>query len=143
MTRVIAAKDRSGRARLMRDFRLVLLAVWAATAILAAAILIWAPQLLLKKTYSLPDVLLVTGLTGAIMLVRSLRTPPSTLMQAAGELKALARIAAYTSVISIALTLAFLIAWGPAASLFGILVSEIIIVALLNRTVKGWEARHG
>ena len=143
MTRVIAARDRSGRARLLRDFRLVLLAVWAVTAILAAAVLIWAPQLLLKKTYSLPDVLLVTGLTGAIMLVRSLRTPPSTLMQAAGELKALARIAAYTSVISIVLTLAFLIAWGPAASLFGILVSEIIIVAMLNRTVKGWETRHG
>ena len=143
MTRVIAAKDRTGRARLLKDFRLVLLAVWAATAILAAAILVWAPQLLLKNTYSPSDALLVTALTGAIMLVRCFRTPPSTLMQAAGELKALAQIAAYTSAISIFLTLAFLLAWGPAASLFGILISEIIIVAMLNRTVAGWEARHG
>jgi len=143
ITRAIAANERSARARLLRDFRLVLLAVWAATAILAAAILVWAPQLLLKNTYSPSDALLVTALTGAIMLVRCFRTPPSTLMQAAGELKALAQIAAYTSAISIFLTLAFLLAWGPAASLFGILISEIIIVAMLNRTVAGWEARHG
>jgi O-antigen/teichoic acid export membrane protein len=143
ITRAIAAQERSNRARLLRDFRLVLLAVWAATAILAAAILAWVPQLLLKNTYALSDALLVTGLTGTIMLVRCFRTPPSTLMQAAGELKALAQIAAYTSAISILLTLTFLLAWGPAASLFGILISEIIVVVMLRRTVKGWEARHG
>lgn len=143
MTRVIAAKDGAGRARLLMNFRLVLLAVWTATAILAAAILIGAPQLLLKNTYSPSDVLLVTCITGAIMLVRCFRTPPATLMQAAGELKALANIAAYTSVISILLTLAFLLAWGPVASLLGILIGEIVILAMLKRMVAGWEARHG
>ncbi|MBS0282298.1 MAG: hypothetical protein JSR25_14105, partial [Proteobacteria bacterium] len=74
---------------------------------------------------------------------RCFRTPPATLMQAAGELKALANIAAYTSLVSILLTLAFLLAWGPAASLLGILAGEIAIVALLKRTVTGWETRHG
>jgi len=58
-------------------------------------------------------------------------------------LKALADIAAKTSVISILLTLAFLLAWGPAASLLGILIGEIVIVVMLNRTMAGWEARHG
>lgn len=143
MTRAIAAQDRTRRARLLGDFRLALLAVWAATTILAAAILVWAPQLLLKNTYLPSDALLVTMITGAIMLVRCFRTPPATLMQAAGELKVLANIAAFTSVISILLTLAFLLAWGPAASLLGILTGEIAIVAMLKRTVKGWEARHG
>lgn len=143
MTRVIAAGDRPGRTRLLKDFRLVLLAVWMLTAILAAAILVWAPQLLLKNTYSQSDALLVTFLTGAIMLVRSFRTPPATLMQAAGELKALANIAAATSPIAILLTLAFLLAWGPAASLLGILAGEIVILAMLNRKMAGWEARHG
>lgn len=143
MTRAIAAQDGIRRARLLGDFRLALLAVWVATVVLAAAILIWAPQLLLKNTYSVSDALLVTVITGAIMLVRCFRTPPATLMQAAGELKALANIAAYTSLVSILLTLAFLLAWGPAASLLGILAGEVVIVALLKRTVTGWETRHG
>ena len=143
MTRAIAAQDRTRRTSLIKNFRLVLLAIWAATAILAAAILVFAPRLLLKNTYSVSDALLVTVITGAIMLVRCFRTPPATLMQAGGELKALANIAAYTSVVSILLTLAFLLAWGPVASLLGILTGEIVIVAMLKRTVTEWEARHG
>jgi O-antigen/teichoic acid export membrane protein len=143
MTRAIADQDRVKRGRLLRDFRLVLLAIWGVTAILAAAILVWVPQLLLKNTYLPSDALLVTVVTGAVMLVRCFRTPPSTLMQAAGELKALASIAAYTSLISILLTLAFLLAWGPVACVLGLLTGEIAIVAMLNRMVKRWEARHG
>jgi len=143
MTRAIAAKDKARRGRLLGDFRLVLLAVWAATAILAATILIWAPQLLLKNTYAPSEALLATFITGAIILVRCFRTPPSTLMQAAGELKALAHIATCTSAVSILLTLAFLLAWGSVASLLGILIGEIVIVVMLKRTVTGWEVRHG
>ena len=81
------------------------MAVWLATAALAAAILIFAPQLLLKKSYAQHDVLLVTLITPLIMLVRSFRTPPAAFMQAAGEFKALAGIGVYTSVISMVLTL--------------------------------------
>ncbi len=75
MTRAIAANDGPGRRRLLRDFRIALLAMWLATVILAAAILIWAPQLLLKKTYAQPDVVLVTLITAAIMLVREFPHP--------------------------------------------------------------------
>jgi len=143
MTRAIAMKDGIRRASLLRDFRIALLAVWLATVMLAAAILVWQPQLLLKKTYALSDVFLVTLLTAAIMLVRSFRTPPATLMQAAGQLKALVDIGVYTSAISIALTLAFLLTLGPIASLLGILTGEIVILVMLNRKVADWRARHG
>jgi O-antigen/teichoic acid export membrane protein len=143
MTRAIAARDGARRTRLLRDFRFVLLAVWLATAMLAAAILVWEPQLLLKKGYALSDVAVVTVITAAITLVRSLRVPPATFMQAAGELKALVHIAAFASVISIALTLGFLLIMGPIWSLLGILTGEIIIVMMLNRKMAGWLVRHG
>jgi O-antigen/teichoic acid export membrane protein len=142
MTRAIAVKDGVRRANLLRDFRIALLAVWLATVMLAAAILAWEPQLLLKKTYALSDVVLVTFLTAGIMLVRSFRTPPATLMQAAGELKALMDIGVYTSAISILLTLVFLLTLGPIASLLGILAGEIAILILLNRKTAAWRARH-
>jgi O-antigen/teichoic acid export membrane protein len=143
MTRAIAANDNSRLTRMLGEFRFALLAVWLATAGLAAAILAWAPQLLLKKGYALHDVVLVTLITAAIMLVRSFRTPPATFMQAAGEFKALAGIGTYTSVISIVLTLIFLMTLGPVASLCGILAGEIVILIRLNRMTADWKARHG
>jgi O-antigen/teichoic acid export membrane protein len=143
MTRAMAAKDSTRLARMLRDFRLVLIAAWLGSVMLAAAILIWAPHLLLKKGYALHDVLPVTLITAAIMLVWSFRTPPATFMQAAGAFKALVGIGLYSSVISIALTLAFLLTLGPIASLCGILAGEIIILFKLTRMVTEWKARHG
>ena len=76
------------------------------------------------------------------MLVRSFRTPPATFMQAAGEFKALVGIGVYTSVISIVLTLGFLVTLGPIASLLGILTGEIIILLRLNRMMADWGVRQ-
>ena len=143
MTRAIAAKEHCTVTHLMRDFRMALLMVWFATVALAAGILIFAPELLLKKGYAQHDVLLVTLITSLIMLVRSFRTPPATFMQAAGEFKALVGIGVYTSVISIVLTLGFLLTLGPIASLLGILTGEIIILMRLNRMMAEWKYRHG
>ena len=143
MTRAIAAKDSNQLARMLRDFRAALIAVWLVTMALALTILAMAPQLLLKKNYAQHDVLLVTLITALIMLVRSFRTPPATFMQAAGEFKALVGIGMRTSVISIGLTLTFLVTWGPIASLLGILTGEIIILMRLNRMTDDWTLRHG
>jgi hypothetical protein len=128
---------------MLREFRFALVAVWLVTAALAAAILIWEPQLLLKKNYAQSDVLLVTLITATIMLVRSFRTPPATFMQAAGAFKALVGIGFYTSAISVILTLALLLTLGPIASLCGILTGEIVILLKLNRMVADWKTRHG
>jgi hypothetical protein len=98
--------------------------------------------LLLKKGYAQSDVLLVTLITAAIMLVRSFRTPPATFMQAAGAFKALVGIGVTTSVISVTLTLGLLLTLGPIASLCGILAGEIVIVLKLNRMMTQWKARH-
>ena len=143
MTRAIAARESCTVTHLMRDFRMALLMVWFATVTLAAGILIFAPELLLKKGYDRHDVLLVTLITSLIMLVRSFRTPPATFMQAAGAFKALVGIGVYTSVISIILTLGFLLTLGPIASLLGILTGEIIILMRLNRMMADWQASHG
>jgi O-antigen/teichoic acid export membrane protein len=143
MTRALAAREFSKLTRALREFRIALLAVWFTTAVLAAALLYFAPQLLLKKGYALHEVLPVALITALIMLVRSFRAPPATFMQAAGEFKALVGIGLYTSVTSIVLTLVFLVTLGPAASLLGILSGEIFILVRLNRMMAQWRARHG
>ena len=109
---------------------------------LAVVILDWAPHLLLKKGYALHDVLLVTLITSVTMLVRALRTPLATFMQAAGAFKPLVGIGTRTSVISIFLTLAFLLTLGPIASLLGMLAGETVILIMLMRMVDEWRLRH-
>ncbi len=142
LTRAVALKDKAGIAQMLRHFRAALLVVWFGTMALATAILILAPQLLLKKGYVQRDVLLVTLITALIMLVRSFRTPPATFMQAAGAFKALVGIGVYTSVISVGLTLGFLVTLGPIASLLGILTGEIIILVRQNRMMEERMSRY-
>ena len=142
LTRAIAAGDGEKLAGMMRDFRLALIAVWLGTILLAAAILIWMPHAILKKGYAQHDALLVTFITAIIMLIRSFRTPLATFMQAAGAFKALMGIGVYTSAISIALTLTLLLAFGPIASLCGILAGEIVILIRLNGMMDDWRARQ-
>ncbi|HEY4275956.1 MAG TPA: hypothetical protein VGM68_10755 [Rhizomicrobium sp.] len=143
MTRALAVGKRNTLPHMMRDFRFALIGVWLVTVGLAAAILAFAPELLLRKGYALSDIILVTLITAAIMLVRCLRAPPATFLQAAGQFKALAGIGLYTSPISILLTLVFLLTLGPIASLLGILTGEIVIVLMLNRLMRTWKMRHG
>ena len=133
MTRVIAARDWKGLARMLNEFRGALIAVWLGAVLLAAALLTWFPELLLKKGYAERDVVMVTIITASIMMARNFRAPLATAMQAAGEFKTLAQIGMRTSLISLAITLALLLALGPIASLGGILAGELALLYLLRR----------
>ncbi|MES2474054.1 MAG: hypothetical protein V4601_14570 [Pseudomonadota bacterium] len=142
MTRAIKAEDESKLSRVTREFRFALLAVWLGTVALAAGLLLWWPELLLKNHYAATDVIQVTAITAAIMLARNFRAPLATLLQAAGEFKALARISSITSVISILATLALLLTLGPIASLGGILLGELVTWYRCHCLVAEWRARH-
>jgi O-antigen/teichoic acid export membrane protein len=142
MTRAIKAEDEAKLSRVTREFRFALLAVWLGTALLAAGLLLWAPDLLLKNRYAAKDVIEVTAITATIMLVRNFRAPLGTLLQAAGEFKALAKVSSLTSVISILATLALLLTLGPIASLGGILLGELVTWYCCHQLVAQWRARH-
>ena len=143
MTRAIAAQDIKGLLRIQREFLAALLAVWTVTVLLAAGLLLWVPQLLLKKGYAQHDVVLVTLCTAAIMMVRNFRTPLAVKLQAAGEFKALAGIGTRSCTISVAATLILLLAFGPIASLGGIFAGELVILFAVHRLARQWMARHG
>jgi putative peptidoglycan lipid II flippase len=143
MARAIAARDWSGLARIARHFRIGLGATWLATLLAGTALLAWAPQLLLKKGYLLDEVALVAALTAAIMAVRVLRTPLSVLLQAAGEFKALAGIGLVSSAVSVSATLGLLLAFGPIASLGGVLLGELVILLRCRLLAGNWGRHHG
>ena len=143
MTRAIAARDLKKLLVTKREFFAALLAMWSVTILLAGGLLLWAPHLLLKKGYALDDVLAVTALTALIMMLRNFRTPPSVLLQAAGEFKALASIGTKSCLVSVGATLALLLAFGPIASLLGVAAGEMVILLSVRRMSRDWVAQHG
>ncbi|HEU0096438.1 MAG TPA: hypothetical protein VFQ52_08280, partial [Rhizomicrobium sp.] len=116
-----------------------LAAAWAANMLLCAGLLIFFPGLLLKKGYALHDVEMVAMISAAIMAVRTLRTPLAVMLQAAGEFKALAGIGAASCTVSVLATLALLLAFGPVASLGGILMGEMVIVWRIYPMARNWK----
>jgi O-antigen/teichoic acid export membrane protein len=143
MTQAIAAGDRQSLSRISRQFLAVLLAMWVVSAALAGGLLLWFPQLLLKKGYPVQDVLWVTLISAAIMMVRNFRTPLAVMLQAAGEFKALAGIGVKSCIVSVTVTTGLLMALGPIASLGGILAGELVILIAARRLSRTWMARHG
>ncbi len=143
MLRALASRDGARLDRILFEFQTALALVLLATLLLAGALLLLAPQLLLKQGYGLGDAVLAALLAAAIMAVRSARAPQGVLLQAAGEYKALARLSTRAAVIAIISTLALLLVFGPVASLGGILVGDLaILVGIRPLARKARQAVH-
>ena len=143
MARSIAAGDIPGALRSVNEFRAATGAIWFATLVLAAILLAWFPQLVLKSGYDREDVLIVVGLWALIMVVRAIRTPASVLLQAAREYRPLARPALWSSIASLTATLLLLYLAGPIASLGGILVGDLVMMVGILSLSRAWRRCHG
>ncbi|MDE3115117.1 MAG: hypothetical protein KGL26_05890 [Pseudomonadota bacterium] len=142
MAKKIGMNDITGAFRTMTEFRYAAIAVWLGTLALAAAILFWFPELLLKKGYDETQVLMVVVLWGVILAVRTLRTPESVLLQAAGEFRTLAGVSLWSSLTAMTLTFGLLLAFGPVAALGGILAGDLVMTVRIHVLVARWKARH-
>jgi O-antigen/teichoic acid export membrane protein len=129
MMRAFAARDGAGLDRILFEFQSALALVLVATILLGASLLFFEPQLLLKQGYGLADAVTAALLSAAIMAVRAMRAPLGVLLQAAGEFKAMARLSFWSAAVSIAATAGLLLAFGPVASLGGILLGDLAILA--------------
>ncbi len=128
MLRAFAARDGKRLDRIQFEFQLALALVLLAALSLATVLLLFEPALLLKQGYGMGAAVKATLLAAAIMAVRSMRAPLGVLLQAAGEFKALARLSAWSAAVAILSTLVLLLAFGPVASLGGILLGDLTIL---------------
>ncbi len=143
MARHIAAGDIAGAFRSVKEFRTAAGAIWLATILMSGALLIWFPHLVLKKGYDETQAIMVVVLWAAIMAVRTLRTPESVCLQAAGQFRLLAGASGWSSVVSLVATLSLLLVWGPIASLGGILAGDLMFTGRIFALTRKWKLGHG
>ena len=142
MARALNAGKFADTMRTVFQFRVAGLIVLAGTAVLSAVIMIWFPQLILKRGYDEASVIAVVCMWVAIMAIRALRTPESILLQAAGEFRPLASASVNSSVVSLAFTTILLLAFGPIISMTGVMMGEIVMAAQIFMQARKWRAHH-
>lgn len=107
-----------------RHLRLLLLAVWASTAVLAALVIAFAPARYMVGKFGLDTVTIGTVLWLGVALARLLHAPEGVILLAAGRFRQLAWISGWTAAISLLAVFAAVTVFGPVASIGGIVLGE-------------------
>jgi O-antigen/teichoic acid export membrane protein len=142
MNKHLADRDAAGAFKVMRNFRYVTFLALAVNVLLAAAILIWFPQAVLKKGYDRDAVECVIAFWVAIVALRAVRTPPCVFLQAANRYQVLAKISMVSGVVSLVATAALLFLFGPVASLGGLVLGEVAVVLAVGPVIRAYRIRH-
>ena len=138
IARLLGSGNYAGAHHSVNHFRMAAGAIWLLTAITAAGLVVWFPQLIPRKGYDPTQAFAVLGFFAAITAVRSFRTPESVLLQAAGQFRALAHASLWASMVSLAATFLLLLVSGPVLSLAGILAGEIVVTARVRAAAHSW-----
>lgn len=138
MARQLGRGDHAGARHSVNQFRIAAGAVWLATVIVSAALLLWFPHVVLKRGYDPAQALTVLAFFAAITAARTFRTPESVLLQAAGQFRSLATASAAASLVSLGATFALLYLAGPVYSLAGVLAGELVVTARVLILSRSW-----
>ena len=133
MAAAIAERRMDDVRRAARHFRIALGAAWLGTAAVAGIVLILSPRLLFPSQYDLHFIARAAALWMLVALVRILRTPESTVLQASGEFRRLAIVTIYSAAVSIIAVVVMLWAGGVLWSIVGILIGEMLCAILIWR----------
>ncbi len=142
MARAIGNGDFARAFRAVKEFRTAAAAVLLGTILIAAALLLWFPNTVLKQGYDAGSAAIILAIWVVIMAVRALRTPDAVFLQAAGQFQPLANIGMKASFVSLGVTLALLFAFGPIVSLLGIVAGDVVMTAGIFKQVRTWKLAH-
>ena len=142
MARAIGSGDLGRAFRAVKEFRTAAAAVLLGTILIAAVLLAFFPSLILKQGYDAGSAAIIVAIWVVIMAIRALRTPEAVFLQAAGEFQPLANIGIKASLVSLAATFALLFAFGPIASLLGIVAGDIMMTAGIFKQIGRWKRAH-
>lgn len=104
--------------------RLLLLAVWIGTGVLAALVIAFAPEQYMVGKFGLNTVVIGSALWMGVALARLLHAPEGVILVAAGRFRQLAWISGWTAGVSVVTVLGFVFFQPPILSITGIILGE-------------------
>ena len=125
-----------------RHLRLALLAVWAATLVLATGLLWLAPDLVFHGKFTSSTLWTGAALWFAVVLARAAHAPDGAVLLASGRFRALALLSSMTACVSLGATTLLLLLAGPLWSIGGIALGEGCFAWLLWRSARAELARR-
>lgn len=141
IARAIGVGDRVQAGRAVRLFRAILLLSWLCTGGAIVVLLVWTPRLVFPADYPAHTLAIGAALWMGTALMRLLRTPEGTLLQAGGAFRPLAMTSLWSAAVSIVAVAVLLRAAPPLWSILGIGTGEAVCAVLIWRTARGWYAR--
>ena len=139
MARAISAGDPSSALTTCRHFRLASITTWAVTALCAFLLLLHFPHFVLRVDYDLQTIVVAATFWAAITLLRAWKVAASALMQAAGRFADVAKLGVLSGVIVISCVTPILFIFGPAGSLFGVLIGQIFLTYRILMLSASWQ----
>ena len=139
MARLIAQKQWGHVVKLASAFRLFLVMGWIISVLLAIVIFYVSPQLLIPKEYEPAFIKIGAALWLAVAAIRVVRSPESTMLQAAGMFRWLAYASMISSVFSIVAVIVFLLVGNPLWSIAGVICGEVVMTAYIWLQTSRWQ----
>jgi O-antigen/teichoic acid export membrane protein len=139
LARTIARREFDNADQIRRRFHLTLLALWAATGLLAWVIIAFVPALIIKPSFSRDDIVTALLFFMAISLAQVWQTPNSAALQAANRFEALSKVSVVSCLFSIAGVLIALVLLPPVYSLAGIAAGQLVMAILTARLTARWR----
>jgi len=139
LARAIASGDFLAADRTCRTFHAILLGIWAMTGLLAGAILLFIPSLIIKPNYAAADIITALALFMIITLAQIWQVPNASALQAANEFKDLSTVSVVSCAFSIAGVLGCLLVFPPVYSLAGIALGQCVMAGLTARLTGRWR----
>lgn len=122
-----------------RAFLAALVAIWGATAALAAVILWGFPQILIKPTLSFQTVAIAVGLCALLSLVQCLQAPISVLTQARGAFRPLAGTSVRSCIVGVAAVLALTFTLPAVYTIAGVAFAQAVMLLGIYRLDRRWR----
>lgn len=141
IARVIGAGDLARARRSVRLFRAILVLTWLGVGAAIMVLLRFDPRLIFPADYAVHTLAVGAALWMAAALMRVVRMPEGTLLQAGGAFRPLALTSLWSAAVSIAAVAVSLLTVPPLWSILGIALGEAICAALIFRAARAWYGR--
>ena len=125
-----------------QKFLVALISIWVVVTALTFILLWLKPEIIAHQGYSLFDLRLAAALLAAIALIQVWQSPNSVFLQAAKEFRMLSTFSVKACLFSLPLVAIAILAFGPVASLFGILIGQTVMAIQISRQAKTWRLKN-